>query len=91
MFDEGNIRGAAWGSTIASPVWKRIAWQTMRYLRVPPKGARVVALKEDVFPPSRPPRPERVSLSEKMFSLAEKVRSILHGVPSLRRSMEQAP
>jgi len=91
MFDEGNIRGEAWGSTIAAPVWKRIAWQTMRYLRVPPKDAHVVNLKKNVFPSSNPPLPERVSLSEEILSLAEKVRSILHGPPAPRRSMEQAP
>ncbi|MBT4093222.1 MAG: penicillin-binding protein 2, partial [Nitrospinaceae bacterium] len=78
MFDGGQLGGASWGGTIAAPVWKRIAWQTMRYLRVPPKGAQVVALRDDVFIPERIPGMEKVSFGEKVFRVVKKVRGVLH-------------
>ena len=78
IFDGGQLKGAAWGGTIAAPVWKRIAWQTMRYLRVPPKGAQVVALRDGVFPPEPMPGAQSVSFGEKVFRVVEKVRGVLH-------------
>ncbi len=42
IFDGGRGRGGAWGGTVAAPVWRRIAWQALRYMRVPPSGARVL-------------------------------------------------
>ncbi len=42
IFDEGSARGGAWGGTVAAPVWRRIAWRALRYMRVPPNGARVL-------------------------------------------------
>lgn len=78
IFDGGQLKGAAWGGTIAAPVWKRIAWQTMRYLRVPPEGARMMVLRDGVFPPERMPGAESVSFGEKVFRVVEKVRGVLH-------------
>lgn len=42
VFDEGRARGGAWGGTVAAPVWRRIAWRALRYMRVPPVGGRVL-------------------------------------------------
>jgi cell division protein FtsI (penicillin-binding protein 3) len=90
VFDEGNLGGAAWGGTIAAPVWRRIAWQTMRYLRVPPEGAKIVRLGDEVFPPGRQARAEKASYEETFFGLVERVRGMLHGRPAPRRPLEPA-
>lgn len=42
IFDGGRGRDGAWGGTVAAPVWRRIAWQALRYMRAPPRGARVL-------------------------------------------------
>ncbi len=90
VFDEGKLGGVAWGGTIAAPVWRRIAWQTMRYLRVPPEGAKVVRLGDEVFPPGRRTRAEKASLGETFFELVERVRGTLHPRPAPRRPLEPA-
>ncbi len=90
VFDEGKIRGAAWGSTIAAPVWKRIAWQTMRYLRVPPEGARVIILQDEIFPSGRSVRAERVSFGERAFRMVQRVREVLHDRPIYPSQRERA-
>ena len=46
IFDEGKAPGGAWGGTVAAPVWRRIAWQALRYMRVPPQGARVLQVAD---------------------------------------------
>ncbi len=90
VFDEGKTKGGTWGSTIAAPVWRRIAWQSMRYLRVPPKGARVVALKDGVVPSAGLPQAEKVSFGEKVFEWVEGVREAIHGKRLSFREMELA-
>ncbi|MDP7505212.1 MAG: hypothetical protein QF774_14435, partial [Nitrospinota bacterium] len=82
-------RGAAWGSTIAAPAWKRIAWQTMRYLRVPPEGARVVTLRDEILPSGRQARAEKVSFGERAFRMVERVRDVLHDRPVYPRQPER--
>ncbi|MAE06659.1 MAG: penicillin-binding protein [Nitrospinae bacterium] len=89
VFDEGKIRSAAWGSTIAAPAWKRIAWQTMRYLRVPPEGARVVTLRDEILPSGRQARAEKVSFGERAFRMVERVRDVLHDRPVYPRQPER--
>ena len=81
IFDEGRAPGGAWGGTVAAPVWGRIAWQALRYMRVPPKGVRVLQVAD-----SRPPARVRASLEngsrtmgEKILNAARQVRRYLHG------------
>ncbi|MFC1490996.1 peptidoglycan D,D-transpeptidase FtsI family protein [Nitrospinota bacterium] len=88
VFHEGKLGGGAWGGTIAAPAWRRIAWQTMRYLRVPPEGAKVVTLGDEVFPPRHRPRAERASFGETVFALVERIRKVLHGRPASLRRLE---
>ncbi len=90
VFDEGKTKGGAWGGTVAAPVWRRIAWQSMRYLRVPPKGAVVVALRDEIFPSTGLPRAEKVSFGEKVFGWVEGVREALHGKRLPLRELEPA-
>ena len=81
IFDEGKAPGGAWGGTVAAPVWRRIAWQALRYMRVPPKGARVLQVAD-----SRPRVRVRANLEngnqtmgEKILDAAIQVRRYLHG------------
>ena len=46
IFDEGRARGGAWGGTVAAPVWRRIAWRALRYMRVPPSGGRILRVAQ---------------------------------------------
>ncbi len=83
ILDEGEGPGGAWGGSVAAPVWRRIAWQALRYLRVPPRGAQVwtvAAAGEESVRPSG----ESVSLGERVFRLAAVVREALHGSPGAK-------
>ncbi len=69
---------------------KRIAWQTMRYLRVPPEGARVIILQDEIFPSGRSVRAERVSFGERAFRMVQRVREVLHDRPIYPSQRERA-
>ncbi len=85
IFDEGRAPGGAWGGTVAAPVWRRIAWQALRYMRVPPKGTRILQVAD-----SRPRVRVRANvengnrtIGEKIFDAAREVRLYLHGDRSM--------
>ncbi len=85
IFDEGRAPGGAWGGTVAAPVWRRIAWQALRYMRVPPKGTRILQVAV-----SRPRVRVRANvengnrtIGEKIFDAAREVRLFLHGDRSM--------
>ena len=85
IFDEGKAPGGAWGGTVAAPVWRRIAWQALRYMRVPPKGTRILQVAD-----LRPRVRVRANLEngnrtigEKIFDAAREVRLYLHGDRSM--------
>ena len=85
IFDEGKAPGGAWGGTVAAPVWRRIAWQALRYMRVPPKGTRILQVAD-----SRPRVRVRANvengnrtIGEKIFDAAREVRLFLHGDRSM--------
>lgn len=90
IFDEGKAPGGAWGGTVAAPVWRRIAWQALRYMRVPPKGARVLQVAD-----SRPLVRNRANaenrngtMGEKILNAAREVRRFLHGDRSIAASWD---
>ena len=81
IFDEGKAPGGAWGGTVAAPVWRRIAWQALRYMRVPPQGVKILQVAD-----SRPLMRVRDNLEngnqtigEKILNAAREVRRYLHG------------
>ena len=81
IFDEGSAPGGAWGGTIAAPVWRRIAWQALRYMRVPSEGARILQVAD-----TRPRLRVRANMEsgnrtigEKILDAAREVRRYLHG------------
>ena len=81
--DEGRAKEGAWGGSVAAPVWRRIAWQSLRYLRVPPEGARVLEVAGPAPSAPTPVSPKGSSLGERAFRLARTVHHVLHGSPSL--------
>ena len=81
IFDEGKAPGGAWGGTVAAPVWRRIAWQALRYMRVPPQGARVLQVADSrprVRVGAGPENGDR-TMGEKVLDAARQVRRYLHG------------
>ena len=79
IFDEGRAPGGAWGGTIAAPVWRRIAWRALRYMRVPPNGGRILrvaGLPADVRGEVRTANP---TIGERVFGAARGIRRFLHG------------
>ena len=80
IFDGGTAPGGAWGGTVAAPVWRRIAWQALRYMRVPPKDARILRAA-DLGPPAearaRRARGNR-TFGEKVLAEVRGVRRYLH-------------
>ncbi len=81
IFDEGKAPGGAWGGTVAAPVWRRIAWQALRYMRVPQKGARILQIA-DSSPLDRVHtglEHEDKAMGEKILDAAKQVRRYLHG------------
>lgn len=81
IFDEGKAPGGAWGGTVAAPVWRRIAWQALRYMRVPPQGARVLQVADSrprVRAGADPENGDR-TMGEKVLDAARQVRRYLHG------------
>jgi cell division protein FtsI (penicillin-binding protein 3) len=82
VIDEGRSREGAWGGTVAAPVWRRIAWQSLRYLRVPPEGASVLEAAAQAPEAPPPASPRGASIGERAFRLAQTVHHVLHGSPS---------
>ena len=81
IFDEGRAPGGAWGGTVAAPVWRRIAWRALRYMRVPPKGATILQVA-DATPAIRAKvrnGGESRTMNDKVLDAAKEVRRFLHG------------
>ena len=87
IIDEGRSAGGAWGSTVAAPVWKRIAWQSLRYLRVPPEGAKVLTVSGTSLLPRKSFVPRRTALREKVLNIVASVRQVLHGRPVVETNL----
>ena len=92
IFDEGKAPGGAWGGTVAAPVWRRIAWQALRYMRVPPQGARILQVAD-----SRPRGGVRAdaengnrTIGDRVLDAAREVRRYLHGDRSKAASWDAA-
>lgn len=84
IIDEGRSAGGAWGGTVAAPVWKRIAWQSLRYLRVPPKEAKVLTVSDTSLFPRRAFAPQGTAFREKVLNIVAGVRQVLHGRTTAR-------
>lgn len=82
IIDEGRGREGAWGGSVAAPAWRRIAWQSLRYLRVPPEGARVLEAAGQAPEAPLPVSSKGFSFGEKVSSLARTVHHVLHGSAS---------
>ncbi|MEK6710052.1 MAG: penicillin-binding protein 2, partial [Nitrospinota bacterium] len=67
VIDEGRGKDGAWGGSVAAPVWRRIAWQSLRYLRVPPEGARVLEAAGEAPAAPAPASPRHSSLGDRVF------------------------
>ncbi|MBI1724900.1 MAG: penicillin-binding protein 2 [Candidatus Tectomicrobia bacterium] len=89
VIDEGRGKDGAWGGSVAAPVWRRIAWQSLRYLRVPPEGAQVleVAGRAPAVPVTTSPK--GASLGERVFRIAQTVHHVLHGSSSASAQEER--
>ena len=87
IIDEGRSAGGAWGGTVAAPVWKRIAWQSLRYLRVPPEGAKVLTVSGTSLLPEKSFVPQRTALREKVLNIVASVRQVLHGHPIVETNL----
>ena len=89
VMDEGKGPGGAWGGTVAAPVWRRIAWQTMRDLRVPPRGAQQWTVAGRIAGGDAKSAGPNPSFGEHVVRLASAVREALHrGVPRATRKEE---
>jgi cell division protein FtsI (penicillin-binding protein 3) len=82
VIDEGRGDEGAWGGTVAAPVWRRIALQSLRYLRVPPEGARILEVASQAPPAPAPASPEGSSFGDRMFQIAQRIHHVLHGSSS---------
>lgn len=90
IFDEGKGPAGAWGGTVAAPVWRRIAWQALRYMRVPPKEARILQVADSrprVRVGADPENGDRTT-GEKVLDAARRVRRYLHGDRSIAASRD---